>query len=87
MIAELKDRLHQGLLARGYSLVDNLEGSASFGSWYQDYVRADRRVRLIWDGRDEWFVLQGGRDWQDLSVMRPAELTATGVSEFLGHTD
>ena len=87
MIAELKDRVHQGLLARGYSLEESLESSASFGSWYRDYVRAHRRVRLIWDGRDEWFVLQGGHDRQDLSVKRPAELTASGVNEFLGHAD
>ena len=87
MSAKLGARLHEGLLARGYAVEASLDSPESFGSWYKDYLRSDRRVRLIWDGRDQWFVLQGGSTWRDLAIKRPAELVASGIDEFLAHAD
>ena len=79
---EYRDQLHAVMVARGFVLeVD--EVSAAFGSWYRDYVSGQRRFRLIWDGRDEWFVLQGGSAWGDLAIARPADLAESGLDKLL----
>ena len=59
----------------------------SFGSWYRDYERAGQRIRLLWDGKDQWFVLQGGQRWRDLVIRKPADLATNGIDEFLNHAD
>lgn len=81
----LVTRLHEGLLARGYAVETVHESPESFGSWYRDYARGRERVRLIWDGKDQWFVLQGGKQRRDLAIKRPAELGAEGIESFLKH--
>ena len=86
MTAKLADHLHQGLLARGYVVEAEVNSPESFGSWYRDYRRSDRQVRLIWDGRDGWFILQGDEQWRDLAIKRPNELTHQ-IEEFLAHAD
>ena len=86
MSAKFGARLHDGLLARGYVVETEFDSPDSFGSWYKDYIRPDQRVRLLWDGRDQWFVLQGGKQWRDLAIRRPSEL-ADGIDEFLAHAD
>jgi hypothetical protein len=63
------------------------EEPTSFGSWYQDYVRDQQRVRLIWDGRDQWFVLQGGKDWHNLWIKRAEDLDGAGLEDFLAVAD
>jgi len=87
MTADLRVLLDEGLLARGYAVEATQENPESFGSWYRDYVRGEKRVRLIWDGRDRWFVLQGGKKWHDLAIKRPADLSGDALDEFLAHAD
>lgn len=87
MNAELRAQLHAGLLARGYLVEATHDDPQSFGSWYTDYIHVDKRVRLIWDGRDQQFVLQGGTQWRDLAVKRPADLIAAGVDAFLSDAE
>ena len=83
---KLRDRLHDGLVARGYSVAASADTPEAFGSWYVDYLRSDRQLRLIWDGRDQWFVLQGGTPWSDLAIKRPDELAGAGLDDFLAHS-
>jgi hypothetical protein len=87
MTADVSVLLDEGLLARGYAVERTQENPESFGSWYRDYVRGEQRVRLIWDGRDQWFVLQGGKEWHDLAIRRPADLVGGALHEFLTHAD
>ena len=86
MSAQVAERIHQGLLARGYIVEAELNSPELFGSWYKDYARPGRLVRLIWDGRDRCFVLQGGEQWRDLAIKRANELE-NGIDEFLAHAD
>jgi hypothetical protein len=87
MTADLRVLLNEGLVARGYAVERTQENPESFGSWYRDYVRGEQRVRLIWDGRDQWFVLQGGKEWRDLAIKRPADLVGSALNDFLAHAD
>jgi hypothetical protein len=61
MTADLTVLLNEGLLGRGYAIERTQESPEAFGSWYRDYTRGDQRLRLVWDGRDQWFVLQGAQ--------------------------
>ena len=79
--------LNEGLVARGYAVEATQDNPESFGSRYCDYIRGEQRVRLIWDGRDQWCVLQGGKKWRDLAFKRPAELTGAALDEFLSYAD
>lgn len=87
MTADLRVLLDKGLRARGYAVESTQEDAESFGSWYCDYVRGEQRLRLIWDGRDQWFVLQGGETWHDLAIKRPADLIGDALNDFLAHAD
>lgn len=78
------DHLNRAFLERGYC-IEYEQKPESFGSWYRDYVRGDRRLRLIWDGRDRWFVLQGGTTWRDLIIQTPSELEQNGIEAFFAH--
>ena len=84
---ELRDHIRDGLLARGYVAEGAVDSPEAMGSWYEDYVRRDRRIRLVWDGRDEWFVMQGGIPWRDLAVQRPGALAGGGLDDFLAHAE
>jgi hypothetical protein len=84
---EWRHRLDEGLMARGYQLEYPEETSESFGSWYRDYGRSGKRIRLIWDGRDQWFVLQDNSKSRDLAIKTPKDLANEGVEEFLRFAD
>lgn len=84
---ELRDRLHSGLVARGFVIELEKENPESFGSWYREYVRNGQRVRLAWDGKDSRFVLQEGKAFQTLVIKRPRELVGHGFDEFLDHVE
>ena len=79
----LRDQLHAALIARAFKLSESREDPQAFGSWYGIYFRADHSVRLMWDGKEQRFVLQAPPDWRDLAVKRPAELKSEGFSRFL----
>ena len=51
----------------------------AFGNAYRTYALDKIGARLQWDGRDEWFVLEGGSPWRDLLIHRPSE-NETGIA-------
>ena len=77
----------------GFVLVEAREHPESFGSRYAVFSDGHRMVRLIWDGKESWFVLEadpephrnpGGKPaWIDLTLQRYDErrADATWVSE------
>ena len=87
MDADFRNLLHVSLLSRGFALEAEVESPESFGSWYRDYERSGQRIRLLWDGKDRWFVLQGGQRWRDLAIRKPTDLSTSGIDEFLRHAD
>jgi hypothetical protein len=50
-------------LRERYAVESAQDERKSFGSWCLDNVHVGRRLRLVWDGKDQWFVLQGGQQW------------------------
>ena len=58
----------------GYRTVEDVTSQKAFGSRYADFETAQsaRRLRLIWDAKDSWFILQSGESegWRDLDVKR-----------------
>ena len=83
MPAGPREQLHATFLARGYRVEFQLDSPEAFGSWFVDYLRSDRRFRLIWDGKDDQFILEGGQQWHVIAIKRPAELRSGGIASFL----
>jgi len=49
----------------------------SFGSWYVSFEKENNKIRLVWDGKDQWLKLQTKsaktRDkngWKDLWILK-----------------
>ena len=56
----VKEELDKKLHNQGYSLKTDEYHKESFGSRYCVWVNLDEliAIRLIWDGRDSWFILE-----------------------------
>ena len=61
----------------GFQLVENASHPEAFGSRYAVFQDNRRRLRLIWDGKEEWFVLDeqsgesaGSQAWQEVITVR-----------------
>ena len=87
MDADFGDQLHASLLSRGFVFEVELESPDIFASWCRYYERRGQRIRLLWDAKDEWFVLQGGKHLRPLAIRTPSELAANGIDEFLADVD
>jgi hypothetical protein len=70
--------LSKVLEAQGFRLRERPQPPQSFGSRLVMYVRGTQEVRLLWDGRERWFLLQqrgailhGHEDeWNDVAFER-----------------
>lgn len=60
---------------------------ASFGSWYIE-IEAKRSLRVVWDGKDGWLILQGKNvegGWEDLWIAKTeAEQTPSAIVHHIG---
>jgi hypothetical protein len=76
------------LEARGFTVSES-EVDSAFGSWLI-VVEAPPRLRVLWDGKDQWAIVQGevaGRSdssdwqrWKDLWIgKRPEDWEATEI--------
>jgi hypothetical protein len=71
---QVKSALDTKLNSRGYQIIEEKCHAESFGSRYAVWSNTRDAVRLLWDGKDEWFYLQSldtmpfdwRDDWEDL---------------------
>ena len=72
LIDDVFAHFHDMMLAKGFRRVEEVR-AGSFGNRYSSYTRDKTGARLLWGGRDEWFVLEGGSPWDDLLIHRSSE--------------
>jgi hypothetical protein len=66
------------LEAQGFRLRERMQSPQSIGSRLVQYARGTQEVRLLWDGRERWFLIQqrgavlhGQEDeWNDIAFER-----------------
>jgi hypothetical protein len=56
----IKEAVSSILMTKGYSLRDSQYHEESFGSRFYIWINNAKKhcYRLIWDGRDSWFILE-----------------------------
>ncbi len=72
-IAETYERARSALISKlnkqGYHIIDEKYSPEVFGSRYAIWSNNRDALRLLWDGKDEWFYLQSLNtvpfDWRD----------------------
>jgi hypothetical protein len=72
------------LRAHGFREVESRHDEAAFGSWL--IVVDDPPVRVVWDGKEHWLVVQQqtGDEWADMWLAREeADQTSNAVAEQL----
>lgn len=84
---ELRNRLHEALVAGGFRLVTERDNPEAYGSWERDYLRAGRLVRLSWNSETWYFMLEGGTPLLELAVKNPPDLSGNGLAEFIAFTE
>ena len=82
---DLRDRLHEALVARGYAMVAERNNPQSYGGWQRDYVRGARRVRLTWNSERWCFTLEDGKSLGMVVTKSPPDLLGNGLAEFIAH--
>jgi hypothetical protein len=74
------EELNRELRGRGFELIEDVSDPEAFGSRYATYSREAESIRLIWDGKDEWLVLQrrstSETAWNDIAIERVGRETA-----------
>ena len=80
------DFISDYLSEQGFEVVHD-SGTEGFGSRYVDYRRGSTRLRVIWDGGDEWLVAQeldsATGHGRDIAIQRVGRRTADD-SDLLG---
>ena len=65
--------MDRDMAQRGFTLEREAYAPESFGHRSHAYRRDARSAAsLLWDARDEWFILQGGNPWRDLAIYKEA---------------
>ena len=69
------------LASRGFKLIESVHDENAFGSRYAIYSRGAESVRLTWDKRDEWLLLEirktSAESWRDLCIEKIGRKTAS----------
>lgn len=91
---EILEALKPELTAQRFALVEAREHPEAFGSRYATFSDGSRFLRLVWAGKERWFVLEGDASpeyrspsgepvWIDLTLQRfdPARADVKWVSE------
>jgi hypothetical protein len=63
----------RGFKTLGYRCVEDVRHPEAFGSRYAVFSKkSSRSLRLVWDGKEEWFLLQqsSAGNWHDLAEER-----------------
>src|SRR5262245_31280084 len=70
---------------RGFELEDEHYAAESFGHRSHSYRRNPKSaLSLLWDARDEWFIVQGGNPWRDLATYRDARSSNDAPEAIVG---
>ena len=68
------DHVSTALEARGFTLAEDENHPEAFGSRFMIYEKDADSIRLVWDGKQEWLMLQrGGSDdtaWREIGLVR-----------------
>lgn len=74
------DRARALLRSEVGQIAESRYSASSFGSWYIT-VSGEPSLRLVWDGKEAWLVVQRGTSagiWNDLWILRkPVDEEAT----------
>jgi hypothetical protein len=84
---DLRNRLHDALVAVGFVLIVERENPEAYGGWQRDYVRGGERVRLTWNSETWFFTLEGGRSLRKLASTSVGDLSGSGLAAFIDHLD
>jgi hypothetical protein len=84
---DLRARLHDALVARGFAMVAERANSESYGGWQRDYVRRGRRAQLTWNSERWCFTLEDGQSLGRVAAKRPRELAGKGLAGFIALVD
>ena len=76
IFCEIKQKLVDHLPALGFALVEDRYFPEAFGSRDATFRREMEAIRLLWDGREGWFILQScahadkepWQDWKDIDL-------------------
>ena len=72
--------ISQALTGMNFKLTEDTYDEQAFGSRYAIYQRNLDEVRLVWDGREEWLLLEtrgeGEKAWKELWIERIGRATA-----------
>jgi hypothetical protein len=75
------DQITQTLRSDGFRGVEDARHPEAFGSRYAVFAGLGRYLRLVWDGRESWFLLQeqapgNPAEWSDIAVERVGSVFA-----------
>jgi hypothetical protein len=80
--------------SRNFRLREGAEHSQAFGSRYAVFEDPSCQIRLVWDGKEQWFVLEADEKpgqtewpgWADITLQRydPRTGTQAVVNEIAG---
>jgi hypothetical protein len=84
---DLRNRLHDALVAAGFVMVAERYNRESYGGWQRDYVRGGEPVRLTWNDETWYFTLESGKPLRNLAAKAPGDLSGSGVAEFIANID
>ena len=74
MLEYLLTAMEERLRPAGFRRVHEQHHPRAFGSREIIWAGPDRVLQLVWDGKDEWIILQArpatGVQWQDLHIER-----------------
>ena len=90
--------LRPGLEAGRFTLLEAHAYPEAFGSRHATFTDGRRFLRLVWDGKEQWFVLEGDAEpefrpasgapvWIDLALQRfdPTQADSNQAAEVLAH--
>ncbi|QQL49381.1 hypothetical protein [Mucilaginibacter ginkgonis] len=74
---EIKSALNDKLILQGYAPVHELANDEVFGSRYMIWSNNMEAMRLTWDGKEQWFILEITEDLPLHALSRWDEIVVT----------
>jgi hypothetical protein len=78
------EEIDQDFAGLKFALVDDVYDEQAFGSRYAHYRRGNQNLRLVWDGKEEWLLLenrnQNEKAWKELCIKRIGRETANAAN-------
>ena len=78
------EEIGRELAALKFTLIEDVYDEQAFGSRWAHYSRGDESVRLIWDGKEEWLLIENRNEneqaWKELCIERVGRETASAAN-------